>query len=129
MREMASDVVKRRILLVEDTPEVREGYASFLEERGFEVVRAADGIEALSLAKASPPSVVLLDIGLPRLDGYYVAEFWKRDPTMAKVPIIAISSYTEGDYEVRALRAGCASALRKPCSPNDVAVEISRILS
>jgi two-component system cell cycle response regulator DivK len=118
--------VSRRIviLVVEDSTDLREAYAAHLEGQGFEVVQAGDGMEALSLAKSHPPSLVLLDIGLPRLDGFYLAELWKRDPFMRHVPLIAISAFTEGDYERRALRAGCAAALRKPCSPAEVSREI-----
>jgi two-component system cell cycle response regulator DivK len=119
---------RRRLLLVEDARDTRELFAEALHVRGFEVVQAADGMEALSLAKAAVPDVVVLDIGLPRLDGFYVAELWKRDPSMQKVPVIALSAFTEGDYETRALQAGCASALRKPCAPDVVVREIERLL-
>ena len=115
--------------MVEDSTDLRESYAVYLEELGFEVAQARDGMEALALAKAQPPSAVLLDIGLPRLDGFYLAELWRRDPQMREVPLVAISGFTEGDYEKRALQSGCVAALRKPCSPAEVARELSAIIS
>jgi CheY-like chemotaxis protein len=120
--------VKRRILFVEDVKDFREAFAFSLESRGFHVAQAADGMEALELAKANPPDVVVLDIGLPRLDGYYIAELWRRDPVMKNIPVIALSAYTDGNYEDRALRAGCSAALRKPASADEVVVEIERLL-
>jgi two-component system cell cycle response regulator len=121
--------VRRRILVVEDSAELREAYAAYLEEMGFEVARAGDGMEALAIAKAETPAAVLLDIGLPRLDGFYLAELWRRDPQMREVPLIAISAYTEGDYERRALESGFTAALRKPCTPQEVARELSAFIS
>jgi CheY-like chemotaxis protein len=120
--------VKRRVLIVEDVKDFREAFAFSLEARGFHVAQAADGIEALAMAKANPPDVVVLDIGLPRLDGFYVVELWKRDPAMRAVPVIALSAHTEGNYQERALRAGCAAALRKPASADEVVREIERLL-
>ena len=121
--------MKRRILVVEDSTDLREAYAAYLEDLGFDVAQAADGMEALALAKAQPPSAVLLDIGLPRLDGFYLAELWRRDPQMRDVPLIAISAFTEGNYEQRALQTGCTCALRKPCSPQEVARKLSSFIS
>ena len=120
--------MKRRILLVEDVKDLREAFTFSLEGRGFHVTQAADGMEALALAKANPPDVVVLDIGLPRLDGYYLAELWRRDTAMRHVPLIALSAYTEGDYEQRALAAGCVAALRKPSSADEILRTIERVL-
>jgi CheY-like chemotaxis protein len=121
--------VKRRILVVEDSADLRDAYAAYLEGLGFEVARAGDGMEALAIAKAEPPTAVLLDIGLPRLDGFYLAELWRRDPQMREVPLIAISAYPESDYEKRARESGFTAALRKPCSPQEVARELSAFIS
>ena len=120
--------MKRRILLVEDVKDFREAFAFSLEARGFHVAQAADGIEALAMAKANTPDLVVLDIGLPRLDGFYVAEIWKSDPIMKAIPVIALSAYTEGNYQDRAREAGCAAALRKPASADEVVREIERLL-
>ena len=85
-------------------------------------------MEALALAKAQPPDGVVLDIALPKLDGFYVAELWRRDGAMARVPVIAVSSYTDGDYEGRALRSGCTAALRKPRTPDELTGTLRRFL-
>ena len=119
--------MKRRILIVEDARDFREAFAFALESRGFHVFQAGDGMEALQLAKAHSPDVVILDIGLPRLDGFYVAELWKRDEKMKDVPVIALSGHVEGDFEKRARRAGCAAALRKPASADEVVRLIDRL--
>jgi two-component system cell cycle response regulator DivK len=120
--------MKAQILLVEDVADFREAFAFALETHGFHVVQATDGMEALALAKAKTPDAVILDIGLPRLDGFYVAELWRRDPAMKTVPVVALSAYTDGNYEERALRAGCTAALRKPSSADEVIRELERLL-
>jgi two-component system, cell cycle response regulator DivK len=118
----------KTIMLVEDSADLRATYAAHLETLGFDVVHAQDGLEALMLAKAQPPDVVILDIALPKLDGFYVAELWKRDPVMARVPVIAVSAYTDGGYKERAIRSGCSLALEKPCTPGELAASIRAVL-
>ena len=119
----------KRILIVEDLDETRTLYARSFEAAGLEVLQARDGMEALERVKQTLPDVVLLDIGLPRLDGFYVAEVWKRDPAMSQVPVVAISAWSGPDYEKRALEAGCRRALVKPCEPKVVLAEIRKVLA
>ena len=119
----------KRILIVEDFDETRAAYTDSLEGAGFEVLQARDGMEALERAKQTLPDVVLLDIGLPRLDGFYVAELWKNDPNMSRVPVVAISAHSGPDYESRALAAGCQMALSKPCGAKEVLTAIRKVLA
>jgi two-component system cell cycle response regulator DivK len=119
----------KRILIVEDYDGTRALYADALEAAGFDVLQARDGMEALERAKQTLPDVVLLDIGLPRLDGFYVAELWKRDPSMSRVPVVAISAHSNPDYESRALAAGCQMALSKPCGGRELLAAIRKVLS
>jgi CheY-like chemotaxis protein len=110
--------VKKRILLVEDSADFRDAFSATLEGHGFAVTHAGDGVEALALAKADTPDLVVLDIALPRLDGFYVAEVWKRDPLMAKVPVIAVSAHTDATTSsvrsVPAAQPRSASLARPP---------------
>ena len=100
-----------RILLVEDDPSIREVTAIGLGSAGFEVVTAADGVEGLDRFKAEPFDLVLLDIMLPRLDGYEVARQIRRTST---VPIVMLTARGDTTDVVVGLEAGADDYVRKP---------------
>jgi two-component system, cell cycle response regulator DivK len=115
------------VLLVEDYADCREMYAAYLALAGFRVLKARDGTEALKLAMSSPPDLVLMDLGLPGMDGIETARRLKSHPSTREVPVIALTaqSITEPD---RLRTAGFASLLTKPCLPEDLAEQAWRTL-
>jgi two-component system chemotaxis response regulator CheY len=116
------------VLVVEDDSDASALYHDLLESEGFAVELARDGIEAIFKARARTPVLVLLDLGLPRLDGFYLADLWKRDSEMAAVPILAVSGFLDSDNVQRALAAGCTETLGKPFSVEDLRRAIRRLL-
>lgn len=103
-----------RILLVDDDLGVREATALALVQWGHEVQGAADGQAALLIARAWRPDLVLLDIGLPGLDGFQVAAAWRQEPELGSCRIIAVSGlYREGD-DARLAALGIDQLLSKP---------------
>ena len=92
----------RRILLVDDNPDVVDSLALFLRLAGYEVQTADNGPDALKAAIALPPDVVLLDIGLPGMDGYEVARQLRQQPRMAKAQLIAVTGYGSEEDRRRA---------------------------
>src|SRR5215468_6509684 len=80
-----------RILIVEDSDDVRDSYVRWFEKEGFEVTQARDGEQAWSLSRRHRPDVVLLDVELPGMDGYTLAGKWRADPNMARVPVVVLS--------------------------------------
>jgi DNA-binding response OmpR family regulator len=90
---------RRRVLVVDDDPNIVRGFAILLKSAGFEVRTAADGIEALHVASAFQPTVVLLDIGLPGIDGFEVARRLRADIALKAISIIAVTS--DGSEESR----------------------------
>jgi len=91
-------------------------------------VAARDGHEGIKQAAQEKPALILLDIQLPGMDGYEVARALRRDPSLAEVPIVAVTSYAMvGDRE-RALAAGCSGYLEKPISPETFIADIERYL-
>lgn len=119
---------RHRVLVVEDDADARAAYAAFLASEGFAVDLAGDGMEALFKAKAQPPDLVLLDLALPNLDGFYVAELWRADEEMRQKPIIAISGFLDAHNERRAREAGCTRTLAKPFSPQELRQAIQGVL-
>lgn len=132
----------RTLLLIEDNEQNRYLATFLLERHGYRVVSAEDGVQGIELAHAmaqaaraeagaqdneSVPWAILLDIQLPRMDGYAVARVLRADPLLANLPIIAVTSYAmPGDRE-KALECGCSAYLEKPIDPDTFAVQIERL--
>ncbi len=104
-----------RVLIVEDEPDNQEIVRAVVEDMlGCRAVLASDGLEALAKASNERVSLVLLDLMLPKLDGYEVARRLKADPRTRHVPIIAITALARSRDRVRALEAGCDDYVDKP---------------
>jgi CheY-like chemotaxis protein len=118
-----------RVLFVEDDDVAREGYIAFLSRCGYDLTAATTGHEALTLASGSVPDVIVLDLGLPDIDGWEVARRLKANDRTSAVPIIALTGSDLPHERVSALRAGCDRHLAKPCAPADVLDAIQRCVS
>lgn len=110
-----------KILLVEDDKPNRDILARRLGRSGFTVLIAATGTEARSTAHAESPDVVLMDVGLPDLDGWEVTRQLRADPATQALPIIALTGHIMPDEREKAIAAGCNEFHAKP-------VEFSRLL-
>ncbi len=108
---------KLRVLVVEDNADSAEMMAFVLELGGHEVRLAGDGLEALEVARAFRPQVVLCDIGLPKMDGYEVAEQLRLQPEFKQARLIALSGYGQEEDRRRARAAGFDYHLTKPVDP------------
>lgn len=121
-------MMKRTILLIEDNDQNRYMTTFLLERHGYEVVSAADGPTGIEQASKIQPSLILLDIQLPQMDGYAVARALRQNPALEGVPIVAVTSYAMvGDRE-NILAAGCDGYLEKPINPETFVAEIERYL-
>ena len=109
-----------RVLLVEDDVAARRGYAEYLTSCGYNVLDASTGDEALTAAFTTPPDVIVLDLGLPDIDGWEVARQLKAAPQTAAIPIIALTGADLPHERASAMRAGCERHLTKPCVPADL---------
>lgn len=104
-----------RVLIVEDEPDNQEIVRAVVEEMvGASAILAGDGLEAVSVAVRERPDLVLLDLMLPRLDGYEVAKRLKSDPQTSEIPIVAITALARPKDRARALEAGCDDYVDKP---------------
>ena len=117
-----------RVLLIEDNEQNRYLLTFLLERTGHQVVSANDGLAGIRQAQKETPDVILLDIQLPTMHGYDVAAALRNIPTLARVPIIAVTSYAmPGDRE-KALEAGCDNYIEKPIDPETFVAEVERIV-
>ncbi len=104
-----------RILVVDDEPDIVRVIVKILEARGHQVASAKDGVEALEAVAAAPPDVVILDVNLPRLDGYEVCRRIKADPRSAHVPVVMMTAaYVSVDDAREGARAGADEYVIKP---------------
>lgn len=117
------------VLLVEDNEQNRYLATFLLELRGYRVVPAQDGADAIAAAPRVAPGLVLLDIQLPTMDGYAVAAALRRLEALRRTPIIAVTSYAMAGDRERALGAGCNGYIEKPIDPDTFVLEIERILA
>ncbi len=113
-----------RVLLVDDSLDSRDMYAHYLSWSGLELVLAADGREALALAAAERPDVIVMDLSLPGLDGWAATRALKADPHTAAIPVLALSGY---DQDGRDGEQAFAAFLLKPCRPDALIAEIKRV--
>lgn len=116
------------ILLIEDNEQNRYLATFLLEGRGFRVVSATDGLSGIARAKELVPDLVLLDIQLPRMDGYEVARRLRAEPALRRIPIVAVTSYAMAGDREKALGAGCDGYIEKPIHPETFVDEVSRFL-
>ena len=106
---------RRQILIVDDYPGARYLRSRILSEAGYEVVEAATGDEALRIAAAIHPALVLLDVNLPDISGVEVCERLKRDPTTAGIPVIQITgAWLSNEARNRGLASGAQAYLTEP---------------
>jgi two-component system cell cycle response regulator DivK len=119
--------MSRTILLIEDNEQNRYLATFLLEQRGYTVVSAPDGLRGIDVAQTFVPDFVLLDIQLPTMDGYAVAQHLRGIEALRNTPIIAVTSYAMvGDRE-KCLAAGCNGYIEKPINPETFVAEIERI--
>ncbi len=122
-----SDAFKK-ILVVDDNQDNRELVVKVLRNNGYRVIEAADGEEALERAEAERPALILMDISLPKLDGYEVTRQLKGRDHFKDIPIVALTAHAmKGDRE-KALFAGCEGYISKPINVRELPEQIKHYL-
>lgn len=118
-----------KILIAEDNPVNRELLRELLEMRGYEIFEACDGLQALAMIEQVCPHLLVLDLGMPGLDGFGVIRKIRADPTHASLPVLAATAYAmRGDRE-KVLEAGFDGYVSKPISPTALNAEIDRLMA
>lgn len=116
------------VAIVEDDENTRDVFRTILEHNGMRVIEAVDGEEGLSLVRHEHPDLVLLDLGLPGIDGRSVARELKADPDTADVPIIVVTAAAEEETRRWALHLGCNDFLEKPVDLRTLTAAVERCL-
>jgi two-component system cell cycle response regulator DivK len=120
--------VATKILVIEDNEQNLYLVTFILEAHGYEVVQARDGREGIIRAAQVHPALILLDIQLPKMDGYAVAQELKSNPELSDVPIVAVTSYAMAGDRERILAAGCTGYIEKPINPETFMAQVEQHL-
>lgn len=121
--------MKQKILVIEDNEQNLYLITFILEKGGYLVLQARDGREGIEMASQTNPILILLDIQLPRMDGYAVARALRSDPKLAEVPIVAVTSYAMVGDKEQVLAAGCTGYIEKPINPETFMAEVEQHLT
>lgn len=119
----------KRILVVDDQPALRRLMDVVLSEAGFEVQLAEGGAEALEAVRAAPPEVCVLDVMMPRVNGWHVLEALRADPATEDLPVVMLTAKGDPRDRLRGWELGCDAYLPKPFDPPDVVNEVMAVLT
>jgi CheY-like chemotaxis protein len=119
----------RKVLIAEDNAVNRELLRELLETRGYTVLEACDGQEALHMIDQDQPDLLLLDIGMPVLDGFAVVGKIRENPHLDKLPVVAVTAYAMQDDREKILNSKFDGYLSKPIDARSLMEELDRLLS
>ena len=117
------------ILLVEDNELSRDALARRLARRGYQIVLAVDGAQAIEFARGEQPDLILMDLGLPRIDGWEATRHLKADPATRHIPIIVLSAHAMTNDRDKALQAGGDDFDTKPIRFQPLLAKIEALLA
>jgi CheY-like chemotaxis protein len=117
------------VLVVEDYQDAREMYAAYLQFSGYRVAEASNGLEAVEQARELLPAIILMDLALPKMDGWEATRLLKSDERTRNIPIVALTGHALAGHAEGARQAGCDAFVTKPCLPDALVAEIQRMLA
>ena len=117
------------VLVVEDYQDAREMYAAYLQFSGYRVEEATNGLEAIEKTLELLPDIILMDLALPKMDGWEATRRLKTDERTKHIPIVALTGHALAGYAEGARQAGCDAFVTKPCLPDALVAEIQRMLA
>ena len=118
-----------KVLVAEDNPVNRELLREVLQSNGYAVVEACDGKEALRQIEATHPDILLLDLGMPVMDGYSTVQHIRDNPAIAKLPVLAVTAYAMQSDREKVMAAGFDGYVSKPVQTNTLLAEMQRLLA
>ena len=117
-----------KVLVVDDEEEVRNSVGEFLVSQGYDAVEAADGEEALAKCFTEKPDLILLDLRLPKVDGYQVCQTLKGNPITSVIPIIMITALNTTSQKVKGIEYGADDYIAKPFDLEELAARMKMVL-
>jgi len=119
----------KTVLVVDDEPTIRTLVNAILDGSGVRTVEAADGLEALDMARRYQPDLVLLDVVMPRMDGFTVCQRIKAEESTARTPVLLLTALAQESDHQRARRVGADGIVQKPFSPAVLRATVEGVLN
>ncbi|MFO1435304.1 MAG: response regulator [Gammaproteobacteria bacterium] len=119
----------KRILIADDNEQNLYLSRFLLEQRGFDVLVARNGVQCISLAQTEIPDLILMDIQMPEMDGYEAIRQLRATPKVGTIPIVVVSSYAMANDRERALNLGCTGYIEKPIVPESFVRQVTEYLA
>ncbi len=120
--------MKKKVLVVDDEAAIVKLVSVYLSKEGYSVVGAFDGVEALEKVEQEKPDLVVLDISMPKMDGWEVCERMKKNPSTKDIPIIMLTALGYLAEEFRGLKMGAVRYITKPFSSKELVSAVNKIL-
>ena len=117
-----------RVLVVEDSAVIRRLIEVCLRPASVEILMREDGPTGLAAARSEDPDLLVLDIGLPEMDGWQVLDELRKDPATQRLPVLVLTAHAEEESRKRADEGGADAFVTKPFQPNDFRQEVLRLL-
>ena len=121
--------MSKKILFVDDEPDVLKTLEAFFTSEGFRVITATDGAQGLSKARTEKPDLIVLDIMLPKIDGYKVCRMLKFDEELKKIPVIILSARVQEEDKKLGKEVGADCYLTKPIDLEVLVAKMNELLS
>jgi CheY-like chemotaxis protein len=118
----------KNVLIVEDNEKNRKLMRVILKAKGYTVIEAATGEEALGILKTQKPDIILMDIQLPGIDGITLVKQIKEDTAIKDIPIIAVTAYAMKGDEQKILEAGCNAYISKPINTQELPLMVEKYI-
>ncbi len=125
---MNSKAANKKILVADDEPDVLQLVSMNLKNAGFNVLKAEDGMTALTLAREAAPALIVLDLMLPEMSGLEVCKVLKKEPGTAQIPIIMLTAKAEEVDRIVGLELGADDYLTKPFSPRELVLRVKSVM-
>jgi two-component system cell cycle response regulator DivK len=129
--EKMEDIKKglpKKVLVVDDNQDSRELVVKVLKNKGYEMIEATDGEEAIEKAVGERPDLILLDISIPKLDGYEVTRRLKSREEFKETPIVALTAHAMKGDRAKALEAGCEGYISKPINIRELPAQVKSFI-
>jgi two-component system, cell cycle response regulator DivK len=119
----------KKILIVEDNELNMKLFHDLLESKGYDIVQTRDGMEALKIARAQMPDLILMDIQLPEVSGLEVTKWLKEDDNLKQIPVVAVTAFAMKGDEEKIREGGCEAYIAKPISVTNFLETVEQFLT
>jgi CheY-like chemotaxis protein len=116
------------VLVVDDTEDNRTIFGLCLEDGGYRVAYAVDGEDALVKVASEPPALIVMDLAMPRMDGWEATRRIKSNPETKHIPVLVVTGTTTGDAVARARAAGASDVCMKPCRAEELLGKVRELI-